>query len=211
MHSRPAASSPRLPLHWPDAVCRRTTLFLGTSLTLLWLAIYGGADWITSLHGYRLPLRSSIDASIPFVPAAAVVYLSLFAMLWLSPFVLQTSVELRAFARSLCIVIVIAGMGFVLLPVEPIDAVSVDANFLGRVFQFADHLNLTYNAFPSLHVALALVCAVGFSRHAPPAAKFFYGTWAGAIAVATLLTHQHSVIDVLAGGLLGAGVACRLQ
>jgi membrane-associated phospholipid phosphatase len=177
---------------------------------LLWLAIYGGADWITSLHHYRVPFGTPFDSAIPFVPAAAIVYLSLFPMLWLSPFVLRTPAQLRVFALALTTVILISGIGFVLVPVQPIEVGSVGTDLFRRIFQFADWVNLKYNLFPSLHVAMAIVCAIIFSRSAPTAANIFYWLWAIAIALATLLTRQHYLIDVIAGGLLGAGVAYRL-
>jgi membrane-associated phospholipid phosphatase len=176
---------------------------------LLWLAIYGGADWITSLHNYRIPLRTRFDSAIPSMPAAAIVYLSLFPMLWLSPFVLRTAGQLRVFALALATVILISGIGFVLVPAEPIDIGSVETDLQGRVFQFADWINLKYNSFPSLHVAMAFLCAASFSCSKSAAIGIFFWLWASMIALSTLLTRQHHIGDVIAGGLLGAMVALR--
>jgi len=178
-------------------------------LCVEWVAIYCGANWITRLHGHRVTLRTDFDFTLPFVPSAAIVYLSLFPMLWLAPFVLYSPARLRAFARALAILILISGIGFVFLPAEPIDEISIGTHPFGGVFQFADWLNLTYNYFPSLHVGMAVVCAVSFSRTARPTAAIFYWPWAVTIALATLLTHQHYVVDVIAGGALGAIVATR--
>src|SRR6476620_12034823 len=129
-------------------------LWEATWVTCLWFVVYGGADWITSLHSYRISFHTQIDSAIPFIPAAAIFYLSLFPMTWLAPFILHTPQQLRAFARGLAMAILIAGIGFLFLPAEPPEVHSVDTGLSGRLFHFADSINLKYNLFPSLHVAM---------------------------------------------------------
>ena len=207
--ARRAAVVQQSGLQWPDAACRWTALIYGVGVFLLWLAIYGGANWITSLHNYRVPLRTRFDSAIPFIPTAAIAYLSLFAMLWLSPFVFRTTEQLQAFALSLATVIVISGIGFVLIPAEPTDISSVETDLHGRVFQFTDWINLKYNSFPSLHVAMAFLCAASFSCSKSARMRIFFWLWSATIALSTLLTRQHYIADVIAGGLLGVMVAPR--
>jgi len=74
-----------------------------------------------------------------------------------------------------------------------------DLGAFPELFRFADRLNLTYNLVPSLHVALSVLCIAAFSARANPAGKVLFWIWAVAIALSTLLTHQHHVIDVVAG------------
>jgi membrane-associated phospholipid phosphatase len=171
--------------------------------------VYGGADQITSLHEFRVSVQTRLDSAIPFVPAAAIFYLSLFPMLWLAPFVLHTAGQLREFALNLAIVILISGVGFVLLPVEPIEIHIVEADFSVSLFQFADGINLKYNCFPSLHVAMAVVCAERYCRSKSAKMRIVFWLWAATIALSTLLTRQHYISDVAAGGLLGAVVTLR--
>jgi membrane-associated phospholipid phosphatase len=196
-------------LQWPDADCRRAVLIYGTGVSLLWLAVYGGADWFTDLHNYRIPLQTSVDLAIPFVPAGAIFYLSLFPMLWLAPFILHTPQQCQAFAEALAAAILIAGIGFVLIPAAPIEIRSVATGLFGPLFHFADWVNLKNNLFPSLHVALAVVSAVSFSRSQSAAVGLFFWLWAAMIALSTLLTRQHYIIDIVAGGFLGTVVAHR--
>jgi membrane-associated phospholipid phosphatase len=172
-------------------------------VTCLWFVVYGGADWITSLHNYRVSFHTQIDSAIPFIPAAAIFYLSLFPMLWLAPFILNTPQQLRAFAKGLAIAILIAGIGFLFLPAEPPAVHLVDTGLPSRLFDFADWINLKYNLFPSLHVAMAVVCAASFSCSKSPKVKVFFWLWSCAVALSTVLTQQHYIIDVVAGGLLG--------
>jgi membrane-associated phospholipid phosphatase len=194
---------------WPDACGCRVAVAWGSGVLLLWLLIYGGANWITGLHGYRASLQTQLDSMLPFLPAAVIVYLSLFPMLWLSPLVLRSPDQLRLFARALAIVIVTSGVGLILVPAEPIDAHPTETHAFRTAFQFADRLNLTHNYFPSLHVAMAMTCAVCYGRLVAPHVAIVFWLWAGAIALATLLTRQHYVVDVLVGGALGAAVAIR--
>lgn len=184
-------------------------LSAGVVLSVEWIIVYGGANWITSLHHYRVPLRTRFDTAIPFIPAAVVFYLSLFPMLWIAPFILHTSRELRAFAWALSSAILIAGIGFVVFPAQPIDLRSIETDRFGRMFHFADWINLDYNYFPSLHVAMAVICAASFSRSKSTTIGIVFWLWAVLIALSTLPTHQHYVSDVMAGGLLGAVVMPR--
>jgi membrane-associated phospholipid phosphatase len=148
--------------------------------------------------------------AIPFVAPAVVVYLSLFPMLWLAPFALPTRGELRTFARAIAWMIVVAGIGFLALPSEPAHSVARIDGPIGSVFRFADAINLRYNMLPSLHVAMAMGCAAFYSAHGRGRAKLFWWTWSAAIAVSTLLTHQHHVVDVVTGVALGVGISTIL-
>lgn len=187
--------------------------FLGQAawVTCLWLAVYGGANWITGLHSYRVGLWTNLDLAIPFVPLAAPVYLSVFPMLWLAPLMLRTRDELHSYAKALGWLIVISGVVFVLLPAESIYTRPVPNGVLGTIFQFADQLNMTHNFFPSLHVGMAATCAYAYSRVSSRRTATIFWLWAAAIAVSTLLIHEHYLADVPTGGLLGIFVAnqCR--
>jgi membrane-associated phospholipid phosphatase len=196
----------RLPSH---------TLFLtflreAIGITCLWLIAYGGANWVTSLHGHRVEMRTKLDSAFPFTPAAAILYLSLFPMLWLSPFILTSPGQVRRFSRSLATIILISVIGFVFVPAEAIDAVTAASWPFNNLFQLADAINLTHNYFPSLHVGMAAVCAVFYCRSVRPVAAILYCFWAMLIALSTLLTRQHYVVDVVAGGVLGVCVAAPL-
>jgi membrane-associated phospholipid phosphatase len=203
--ANPAVAAQAVPLrrpNWPHVL-----LFMreNTWVTCLWLLIYGGANWITSLHTHRVRLWSDAELAIPFIPAAAIIYLSLIPMLWLSLFVLHTRDELRSFAKSLGLMIVISGIGFLALPSKPAYPTrSVEGQF-ANVFHFADVANLQYNMLPSLHVAMAVGCAFAYSACAGLRWAALWWTWSVAIALSTLVTYQHHVVDVVTGAMLGIG------
>jgi hypothetical protein len=66
----------------------------------------------------------------------------------------------------------------------------------GWLYRFADTVNLEYNMVPSLHVAFAVSCALSYSRISWP---WLWWSWAAAIALSTLLCHQHHLLDLVAG------------
>jgi membrane-associated phospholipid phosphatase len=68
------------------------------------------------------------------------------------------------------------------------------------------------NALPSLHVATALFTALWIERllheiGTPAALRRLNWLWLTLIVYATLATKQHLLLDVLAGGALGAAFA----
>ena len=70
------------------------------------------------------------------------------------------------------------------------------------LFHLADRLNLDYDLVPSLHVALSVACITAFCIHTRVIGRTLLWIWAAAIALSTLLTHQHHVIDVVTGWFL---------
>jgi membrane-associated phospholipid phosphatase len=194
-------------LAWPDR--KRATAFLicGVLLSILWIVVYGGASSLTGLHDYRLPLGFAAEAAIPFVPAASIVYLSLFPLLWLSIFILHTAEEIKQFAKSLAWLFVISGVGFLLLPGEQTTPFPPVDGAMRPVFDFADRINLDYNFCPSLHVSMAVLSASAYTHRSTLLPGVLLWCWATSIAASTLLIHSHYVVDVLAGAALGYVVA----
>jgi membrane-associated phospholipid phosphatase len=160
-------------------------------------------------RGLRVAVHLPAELAIPLVPAMSLAYVSLYALLLLAPFVLRTRGELRAFVLAMAVAILLAGVGFLLVPAALAFPPASGAD-LGRwagLFRVADGLNLTYNLVPSLHVAFAVLCAAVFGRRAAVPGRAALWTWAALIAASTLLTHQHHLVDVASGAVLGLGCA----
>lgn len=173
--------------------------------------VFGGGELLTSHRALRLPVHFAAELSIPFVPAMTAVYMSIYLLFLAAPFILRTRREFRAAIATLATIIGIAGAGFLLAPAElafpPVR--EEDLDIWAGLFHLADRLNLTYNLVPSLHVALTVACVGIFSSRAAGIRKAVLWAWAACVAISTLLTHQHHVLDVLTGWLL-AMVCVRL-
>lgn len=162
-------------------------------------------DFLTSLHNFRLSVQFPFELSLPFVPAAAPVYLSITPLLLLAPFIFRTRRDLMPLFVALTAEVLIAAPFFILLPLEPIKAPFVSASALKPLFVLADSIHLTYNCFPSLHVAFAFTAAFAYGARCSSAGRFAFLLWAFAIAVSTLLIRAHYVVDALGGFVLAVG------
>jgi membrane-associated phospholipid phosphatase len=190
---------------WPG---RRHFLYaVALSLAnLVWFeAVFLACDAVTRGRTLRVPIHTALDLQSPFVPWMALVYLSIDLLMLAGPFILRTRREFRAAIATLATAIGIAGVCFLLIPAD-LAYPPVRESELGiwaGAYHLADALNLTYNLVPSLHVALTVACVAAFAERARPAARALLWLWATAIAASTLLAHQHHLIDVVTGWLLG--------
>ncbi len=191
--------------HWPGIAQLRYAMLLALAQSALFIAVYGGADWLTHQHAYRLQMHTNFDLSMPFVPALFVVYLSLNPLLWMTPFVLRSRRQLEAISLALAASTLVAGLVFVSLPAadaferpsEPALGVWVHTYAIARA------LALRHNYFPSLHVAFTVICVLAFQRQATFRGQVLLAAWGMAIVASTVLTHQHYLLDVASGLLLG--------
>jgi membrane-associated phospholipid phosphatase len=63
---------------------------------------------------------------------------------------------------------------------------------------------------PSLHVAMFVTTAGAYAHQSGRVGRIVLGLWATAVVASTVLTHQHHLIDAIAGlalGLAGARIA----
>ena len=89
-HSPLTRSSSPPVFAWPGWRHLRQTMWYSALTAALFAVVFGGADALSRLHSYRVDLAIPADGSIPFVPAATLIYSSLYVMFWLVPFVLRT-------------------------------------------------------------------------------------------------------------------------
>lgn len=191
---------------WPDARVWWTFVWVGVAGAVWFALIYGGADYITARRGFRVPVHSAAELRIPLVPTAAWVYMSIYALFMMAPFVLRSSGELIALGAALAAVTTAGAAGFLLVPAEvafPSRMGAIEPGATALIYAFADRLNLQYNLLPSLHVALSVACVGAFAPRAPAAGRLLLWAWAVAVAVSTVLTHFHHVLDAVTGFLLG--------
>lgn len=206
----PAVSSPsrNAAFRWPTKSLWLQFARHVVVIQSIWLVVYGGSHWIAANHSYRVRLHFfAVELELPFFQSASVVYLSLMPLLWISPFVLHSSELLKSFAKTLAVLICVSGIGFLLLPSVPAYPTPNPTGRMGEVFKFMDSINLSHNMCPSLHVSLAAVAAYTYARVLARPYSIVVIGWATAIALSTLFTHQHHVVDVLAGAALGCLIA----
>lgn len=142
---------------------------------------------------------------------AMLLYGSLWFYISLPPAFAKNKAELWACARDAALM---AAVGLVVFWVFPtvVPAFTVDwAQY--PALQFLKSADAGGNAFPSLHVAFAVMAAVQLGRQlrsvgAPAGLRVVNLLWAVGIVYSTLATRQHVLLDVLGGALLAGAISC---
>lgn len=172
-------------------------------MAILFAVVYFCTNWITSRRTDNHHLYFDRELAIPFVPSMIYVYMSLLALLLLPAFTL-TRLQLAALARAMVITLFIAAAIYLLLPADlgfdrPDHVPGYDA-----VFQALYTLELPHNLVPSLHIASS-VLLIAAIRNNVSSSRGRAGLilWGILICASVLLVHQHHVLDVISGLLLG--------
>lgn len=149
----------------------------------------------------------ALDHALPVLPAWTLIYGSLYFAIFLPMVVIRGEGHIRRTMWAFVMVWVVGIVGWVFYPTvlpRPSPA-AIGGGFCSWTLRIAYSWDAPYNCFPSLHVAqsylAALTCNL-VSRGIGRAAL----VWATLIAVSTLFTKQHYVVDVVSGALI-AGAA----
>jgi membrane-associated phospholipid phosphatase len=212
--SSPSTGSPVDDRFWgrPDRRTLRTFAWVGLAGACWFALIYGGSDFVTSRRTLRVPIHFEVEQQIPFVPGAVWVYMTVYALFLIAPFVLRSPRKLIALGATHAAIVLVAGLGFLLVPAELayLPAIgSAGRGITASLYRLADWLNLDYNLLPSLHVALSVSCVVVYGPRASRLGRLVLWAWAVAVALSTIFTHFHHVLDAVSGcalGLAGAHV-----
>lgn len=188
----------------PDKA-ERLALFLGTAA--LWaLGYLATAAWNASRPAGALAWDPVW--SFPLVSAFAVPYLSAYALPFLAALAPLSRADYRRLAAVTAGTIAFSAAFFLLWPLTiarpDIGLASYSDRLLAALYA-ADH---PVNLFPSLHVSLSFLFAAAVG-HARPRWRRWTLAWAALIAVSTLFTRQHYVVDVI-GGAAVAWMAWRV-
>jgi membrane-associated phospholipid phosphatase len=193
-------------------------LVLGVFSVLLNTVVY---NWTGALYAHGFHLNTPLDDIIPFAPAWAIFYLYLFYPLSALTIAYFTFVEYRrayALAFSLILINVVADVVYAVFPVttdiyrQQLLAHPLDTPFARAMYaHFAS--DPSFNCFPSLHAAVAVICFYAWYRYArvkPNKATraLAIGMFVVAVGVvfSTLFVKQHYIADEIAGIALGWAV-----
>ena len=189
----------------------RRAAIRSAQLSVLFLAVYGGCNWIASRRADVGTWYFAWEQDIPFVSWMIVPYLSIDAFFVLAPFLCRNREELRLYTKRIAAAIVLAGMCFLLVPLRfaferpPVDGWS------GALTTAFTSLDRPFNLFPSLHVTLAVLLAEIYRRHTKGVARAAVTTWFVLVVISTVFVYQHHVVDVGGGLVLSALVFYGLR
>jgi membrane-associated phospholipid phosphatase len=197
-------SVPNRMFHLPSRAVLWLYVRINIALTLLFVIIYGGANALAARKAAQTTLFMPWELGIPFVPGALLVYQSIGILFWLPLFVFD-EMGLRHLAWRFAGVTCVAGVIFILFPVRAgFGRPEVNGLFQQAyaVLRLLDH---PYNTVPSLHIAYSTLLLGALYRVSGNGQwRCLWAFWWSAIGVSVLWVHQHHVVDVVAGAVLGA-------
>ncbi|HUS36736.1 MAG TPA: phosphatase PAP2 family protein [Verrucomicrobiae bacterium] len=197
-------------LKWPGWNHLKFAALLTVLGTIWFIIVYAGCDTITAHRATRVRIHFDWELRIPLIPPMTIFYMSIYALFLAAPFIIRERKDFGRLCLKLNVAILIAGIFFLLIPAQLAFPPAENLGLWTSLFNFADRLNLHYNLAPSLHVALSVSCIATFSKRASPSVGTVLWLWAIAISLSTVLTHQHHVIDVLAGWALAWALCTRI-
>src|SRR5947209_19193529 len=185
-------------------VSRLKAFTVSAGLSVLFLVVYSGCNWITGQRGQVGSFYFQWERAIPFVPFMILPYMSIDLFFIAAPFLCRTDEELWIFSRRVVAAILIAGLCFLLFPLRFAFPRPHAAGWLGSIFDWFRGMDAPYNLLPSLHAALMLILLDVYFRNTRGLIRVAIVAWFILIALSPLLTYQHHLIDIVGGFVLAA-------
>ena len=185
-------------------VSRFKALAVSAGLSVLFLIVYGGCNWITGQRGQISSFYFQWERGIPFVPFMIVPYMSIDIFFVAAPFLCRTDEELRIFSRRVVAAILIAGLCFLFFPLRFAFPRPHASGWLGAIFDWFRGMDSPFNLLPSLHAALLVLLVDLYAKNLRGVFLFAAMLWFFLISLSPLLTYQHHVIDIAGGFVLAA-------
>jgi len=180
-------------------VSRLKAFAVSAGLSVLFLVVYGGCNWITGQRGEVGSFYFQWERAIPFVPFMILPYMSIDLFFVAAPFLCRTDQELRIFSRRVVAAILIAGLCFLLFPLRFAFPRPHASGWLGAIFDWFRGMDSPFNLLPSLHAALLLLLVDLYARNLRGVLLLAAMLCFFLIGLSPLLTYQHHVIDILGG------------
>jgi membrane-associated phospholipid phosphatase len=185
-------------------VNRSKALAVSAGLSILFLIVYGGCNWITSHRANVGTFYFDWERAIPFVPFFILPYMSIDLSFVSAPFLCRSERELSILAKRIAAAIIVAGMCFLIWPLRFAFSRPHTGGALGALFDWFRDMDAPYNLLPSLHAALMLILADVYFRNTRGLLRIVITAWFILIALSPVFTYQHHLIDIFGGFVLAA-------
>lgn len=176
-------------------------------LSIVFVLGYCLTNWISSCRNTYEAWHGEWELQIPYYWWMIIPYASMDVLYVLAPFACRSRADMRTLVRRASAAVGISATIFLLIPSH----FSVPRPEPESQVQAALHslieLDEPYNVFPSLHLALVVLLTRVYRRGCRTALQTFVRVWFILVAVSTVFTYQHHLLDFTAGLLLG--LMCR--
>src|SRR4051812_48223258 len=143
----------------------RTAALRSAALCLFFLLVYGFCNRFTAHRHDVGTWAYAWERHIPFVPLMIVPYLSIDLLFVAAPFLCSDRRELSILSRRIVLAIFVAAFFFLVMPLKFSFPRPHVGGWLGAIFDQFRRMDLPYNQFPSLHIALRTILAAVYARH----------------------------------------------
>lgn len=193
-----------------DVVTAAHAAAVAAALSALFVVAYGGTNWFTSRRDDVGTLYFAWEHALPFVPVMILPYMSIDLFFIAAPFLARTRDEIHVLSRRVIVAILLSSAGFLIVPLRFAFERPDVPGALGAIFAALTTLDRPHNLLPSLHVSLLATIWPVYRRRTRGLVRSALDLWFALVAASTVLTWQHHVLDVVAGGAV-AVVAARLS
>ncbi len=182
---------------------RRGLYFLVNALAFS--VCYPLANWAAHERGAGRHLVTALDGALPFLPWMIIPYLSSGLFFALGFAWVRDGDALRVLGARLLLATVCASLVFVLYPLQfSLSRPAVAPSLPAALFRYLALVDRPYNQLPSLHVAYCVIFWAALRRRLRHRlARAALAGWLLLVALSTLFTYQHHLLDVPAGAALG--------
>ena len=187
----------------PERPPWRFALHWLVGLALFFFVSYGFANWLTGLRQDVPSLVFGWERRIPFVPWTILPYWSMDALYALSLFTCRTRRELLTHGKRLLAAQVLSISAFLLFPLRFTFERPHVTGLFGLMFDALASFDKPFNQAPSLHLSLAAILWIKYSKHLRGALLWAMCVWMILVGVSTLTTYQHHFIDLPSGIWVG--------
>ncbi|NYR10390.1 phosphatase PAP2/dual specificity phosphatase family protein [Psychrobacter sp. BI730] len=154
-------------------------------------------------------LATPFDSMIPFIPAMIVPYSWSLILFMASFFLVRTSTQLSLLTYRLILATIFACLIFYFYPARFSFSRSIPDDWTQFGYQFLQLVDKPFNQLPSLHVSYAMLLGVSLwdvvaskKRWISAAYRLLLTGICTLIALSTVLTYQHHLLDMFGGAVL---------
>jgi len=183
-------------------VKRSKALVASIGLSVLFLIVYGGCNWITAHRANVGTFYFEWERNVLFAPFFVLPYMSIDLFFVVAPFLCRTDRELSVLTKRIVAAIIVAGICFLCFPLRFAFSRPHVVGWLGTLFDWFRGMDAPYNLLPSLHAAFTLILCDIYFRHTRRLIRVAIMIWFVLIALSPVLTYQHHLIDIVGGFVL---------
>ena len=202
----PGDSSAWLPPDSPAAptVLERVRVYF--VVLLPWFVLFEAISFVCTSSAERVNTTMPLEDHLPVLAWTELFYFSAYVVVILAPLVLRTGHALRQFAQRALTAMALLFPLYLWLPVFVPPRPFHPATLIGQFLHWERTPYSGAAAFPSFHVAWALIAASALAEDRPRS-KWLWSLWALLVALSCVTTGMHSIVDIVAGALAFVCVA----